>query len=385
MRVGLALVLLLPLSCIAADDGELWEVTSQMNIPGMPAGMAGMGQAPQRVCTGKDPKQDATKRPDMKDCKVTDFKQTGPRMTMTLNCPRGQAVIDQTFNAARTEYKGSMKMTGKDGEMVINTSGRKLGTCDTAQATRERDDKVAKMKAQGAAATAAANQQMAEAQKQTTATITKACNEATAAMNASKFPACYNPRDPMTKSAMCTDPQVRNSFVPPAGKTVCDAKKAEFCQKYQTEAGFTLAAQAEKEGADNGAALCGVQKPKVQATLCTGALKGESLEFLSRYCPAEIKQVGAKLCPKAVQTEAYHYIYRNCPADAKSLFAKNCAGRQYTSLQDRKMRNMCTTLASLEEESGGRVLQTGSPPTATEQVQQGVTKGIDKLKGLFGR
>ena len=28
--------LLLPLSCVAADDGELWEVTSQMNIPGMP-------------------------------------------------------------------------------------------------------------------------------------------------------------------------------------------------------------------------------------------------------------------------------------------------------------------------------------------------------------
>jgi hypothetical protein len=72
---ALALGIFLPLAAHAADDGELWEVTTQMNIPGMPAGMAGMG-GPQRVCTGKDPKEDATRRPDMQKCKVVDMKQT---------------------------------------------------------------------------------------------------------------------------------------------------------------------------------------------------------------------------------------------------------------------------------------------------------------------
>ena len=30
-----AFCLLLPFACVAADDGELWEVASQMNIPGI--------------------------------------------------------------------------------------------------------------------------------------------------------------------------------------------------------------------------------------------------------------------------------------------------------------------------------------------------------------
>jgi hypothetical protein len=128
--------LLLPLSCLAADDGELWEVTSQMNIPGMPAGMAGMAQA-QRVCQGKDPGADATKRPDMKDCKVLDLKQTATRMTMAMSCPRGPVVIDHTFNAARTEYKGTVKMTDGRQEMVLNTTGRKLGTCEVQQVKKK--------------------------------------------------------------------------------------------------------------------------------------------------------------------------------------------------------------------------------------------------------
>jgi len=49
-----------------------------------------------------------------------------------LTCPQGKTVIDRSFNAARTEYKGTLKMTTRDGDMTMNMSGR-IGTCDARQ------------------------------------------------------------------------------------------------------------------------------------------------------------------------------------------------------------------------------------------------------------
>jgi len=365
------LFLLLPFACIAADDGELWEVTTQMNIPGMPAGMAGMGGGAQRVCTGKDPKEDATRRPDMQKCKVVDSKQTATRFTVTMSCPDGQAVIDQTYNAARTEYKGTMTMKSKDGDMVMNMSGRKVGTCDVQQARKAREDKAAKMKGEAEAAAAAGAKMQADQMKSMTAQVTKACDEATANMDARRFP-----KEQMAATGM-----------PKEAVAACDARRKELCTNFQTEAGFSRASthQGNLKAAGE---LCAVQPDKLKASLCGNALKNESLNFLSRQCPAEVKQAGSKFCPKGVQTEAWHYVAKQCPADSKMLFAKNCAGRQYTALKDAKMRNMCTALALPEGEGEDRPAPAqaeAKKPTTAQQLEQGFGKGLDKLKGLFGR
>ncbi|MDH4192309.1 MAG: hypothetical protein OEW21_19145, partial [Betaproteobacteria bacterium] len=45
-------------TALAAGSDELWEVTTQMNIPGLPAGMGG---STQQVCRDKDPRKDATR------------------------------------------------------------------------------------------------------------------------------------------------------------------------------------------------------------------------------------------------------------------------------------------------------------------------------------
>lgn len=445
MRIHIAafaMGVLLPLSCFAADDGELWEITTQMNIPGMPAGMAGMGQAPQRVCTGKDPKEDATRRPDMQKCKVVDMKQTATRLTLTMNCPEGQAVIDQTYNAARTEYKGTMTMKSRDGDMVMNTSGRKVGSCDVQQARKARDDKMAKMKAQGDAQMAAVNRQQADARKQSTAEASKACTEAASGMDMSKFPLCYQAEG--AKNAACTDKQAREFILPKEAQAVCDAKKAEFCQKLQTEAGFDRVAKGHRSGSDDeeqkarpaelvkGASrFCGLAPEKVVSGACSRAVKAESDPFLKAYCPAELKpylaakcarsvkeerleyigtscpaegkQLGASMCPKALKTEAYTYVGAYCPAEARALFKNECAGRDFTALagKDPKRSRMCSAIAQgmqspEERKSAERAEQrrsqaaTQAPAEAkkastTERVQQGFGKGLDKLKGLFGR
>ena len=57
---------------------------------------------------------------------------------MTVTCPRGTANIEQTFNAARTEYQSVMKMKTSDGEMTMTSTGRKVGSCDARQARQRR-------------------------------------------------------------------------------------------------------------------------------------------------------------------------------------------------------------------------------------------------------
>jgi hypothetical protein len=371
---ALAFATLLPFAATAADDGELWEVTTQMNIPGMPAGMAGMGGGPQRVCTGKDPKEDATRRPDMQKCKVTDMKQTATRLTITMTCPDGTATIDQTYNAARTEYKGTMTMKSRDGDMVMNTAGRKVGACDVAKSRQEREQKSAKMKGEIEAQVAAGKRQQAESQRQQAAMYTKMCDESLAKMDARQFP---------TQQSMKSMPaEMRGS---------CDARRPEFCKRFQTEAGFSRAASLQSNLPVAGE-LCAVQPAKLQASLCSGALKNDSFDFLSRHCPAEVKQAGAQVCPRVVQKEAWHYAARHCPAESKALFAKSCAGRQYTSLADRKQREMCTALAQLDDGGGGRAQPPAASapaeaakPSAAKQAEQAAGKAIDKLRGLFGR
>ena len=129
----------------AAGTDELWEVTTQMNMAGMPPGM---GTQTSQVCTEKgDPKKAMTRGNDK--CKVTDFRQSGNSVHMAMSCPEGDAVMDTTYNAARTEYKGTMKMTSRQGDMTMTMAGRKVGSCDAQQAKAQQQEKVAAVQRQG--------------------------------------------------------------------------------------------------------------------------------------------------------------------------------------------------------------------------------------------
>jgi len=327
----------LPLAAAAQDTGELWEITSQMNIPGMPAGMGGQTQ---RVCQGDDPARRAANDKDQKDCKVTDKKQTATRLQVTMACKQGTMTIDQQYNAARTEFKGSMKMNTKDGDFTINTTGRKVGACNVQQAAKERDEKTAAMKKQGELAMA----QGAAAQKQYADTLIKQCAAAVDNMNwagLGVYGQCYRKTD----DAKCkSEMQTSNQVSPEIAKS-CNARAAEFCKRYQTQEGF-LKAKAD----ENAAQLCGVTTASVKAAQCPKAAQGGSLVFLGAYCPVE----------------------------AKPVAQEHCTGRDYTSKMGGKYARFCESYLahnSLEK----------PPATATDQVKQGVSKGLDKLKGLFGR
>lgn len=414
--VVLAALFLASGNAAAANTGELWEVSTTMNIPGMPAGM---GAQKSQVCRDKNESPGAGRN----DCKVSDVKRSGLSESMTLTCPDATMKVEMTYNAARTEYKGVMRMSSRDGDMTMNTSGRKLGACDPQVAQREREEKGAKMQAQGKAAQAEGARVMAQSRQQILDRLKQDCGEAVSAMDYQKLtgPLCYGKNASAQvhcRSDVNMDAKSREMVMPAEGKAFCEAKRTEFCRNLQTEPGFTKAGKAEgatapedSEGrrralpaAERVAAssqFCGVKKEAVAAGLCSKAVEGESWSFLRSSCPAESKSAAAKLCPRALTKEVYSYLGAYCPAEAKPLYSKNCAGRDYTSQYegDKKLLRMCSELGiAMAEATGGRPAERsgqartttdsqkkGAAPTTTDKVNDAAQQGLNKLKGLFGR
>jgi hypothetical protein len=349
-----AVLLCLPLAVLAAGQDELWEVTTQMNMPGLPAGMGGNTQ---RVCQDKDPRKQVPPGENAEKCKVSDAKQSGNKTSVTVSCPDGTMLIENTYNAARTEYKGTMRMSGSQGDMTMTMSGRKVGSCDASAERAKREQQVA-----------AVQQQVAQGQelmRQQNEMQIRQCAEAVQTMQYGKFGLwgqCRQHGDQC--KAMAKDPSTK----PVA--TACMARQGEYCKRYRTEAGFLLA-KADRRAAE----ACGLSVDQVKADLCPGAAKKESLAFLGRYCPVE----------------------------AKPFAEKHCAGRDFTALRaaggkgdkydDFCLAHLSRASLAASPESDEEPQQQGSQqqgsqqqlPNPADAVQEGVTQGINKLRGLFGR
>ncbi len=350
----------LPLAASAAGQDELWEITSQMNIPGMPAGM---GAQSSKVCQDKDPGKQAVQGQN-ENCKVTDTKKSGNRVTTTVKCPDSTMVIDNTYNAARTEFKGTMKSTGGQGDMTVAMSGRKVGSCDAQLARQERSAQQAKV--QGTLDKVAA-----DTKKHNDEQI-KQCAVAVETMDAGKLGVYGQCRQ---------NPEMCKAMAgAPGGKEVadsCTARQTEFCKRYQTEAGF-VRAKADR----NAAQMCGVSVDQIKASLCPRAADKESLEFLGRYCPVEAKPLAQQHC---------------AGRDFTALRASRGAGDKYSAFCYAYLSN--AQLETAESEGAPRratavrakAAETApekpadAPKNPTDAVSEGVTQGINKLRGLFGR
>jgi hypothetical protein len=109
---------------------ELWEVTTKMEIPGMP-----MAMTPQtnQVCLKKDHKpSDAI--PKQGECSMTNLTTVANRTTYTMVCT-GANPMTATGDVTRTPtaYDGTTRIKstrrGQEMEMTQVYSGRKVGAC----------------------------------------------------------------------------------------------------------------------------------------------------------------------------------------------------------------------------------------------------------------
>jgi hypothetical protein len=125
-----ALVASLPVSAQGKD--ELWEVSSKMEMQGMPMAMPAQVN---RVCVGKN-RKDEDLVPKQSNCRVVDSKRVGSKFTYKMECTGDEPMTmigEMTFG--NNAYDGQMRMTMTKTKDTMNmaVSGKRVGDC-TAQA-----------------------------------------------------------------------------------------------------------------------------------------------------------------------------------------------------------------------------------------------------------
>ena len=122
--------LLWPLAAVAQDK-ELWEVTTKMDMPGMPMAMPAQIQ---RVCLSKARKDDDL-IPKTEGCRVSDVKRAGNKVTFNVACTGADPMAGAgEINSTPASYDGRMRLKGKMGdqtmEMSHTFSGKRVGDCN---------------------------------------------------------------------------------------------------------------------------------------------------------------------------------------------------------------------------------------------------------------
>ena len=127
-------VLVLAASPVALAQGadDQWEISSKMEMPGMPMAMPAQVT---RVCVAKNAKDDEF-IPKQGDCKVVDSKRAGNKLTYKMACtsPEPSTVEGETqFASGAYDGKMRMTMTKSNQSMQMTYSGKRVGACTASK------------------------------------------------------------------------------------------------------------------------------------------------------------------------------------------------------------------------------------------------------------
>jgi len=322
--------------------GEYWEVTTKMEMPGMPFAMPATTM---KVCLPPGGEKDPKRTQDKKsNCEMTDVKTSGNKVSYKGKCveKNGTMNMEGENTHDRDSYHGTMHMTGRsqgqDMDMKMTSSGKRIGgSCDTEELVKKAQAQEKEIKGQ----------------------MDKMCD--TSGFNASKW--------------------VSSSSLFIGTQPVCPGKKEALCEvirndvPHDLQAFEALAQQERIQGMPSAAKACNVNLESMKKTLCKAKAHSGPQSFLDENCPAEAK--------------AYRELARKREA---------CEGRGYTS--DEKLKN-CMGGAMPEEEAGGDSANADAGKTkpnkskADEEQKDSdkpgkgnnpadaVLEGAKKLKGLF--
>lgn len=137
-------------TAVYAAPGEYWEITTKMEMPGMPMAMPAMTV---KVCVpagGERNPQYMQKKDDK--CQMSDVKTSGNKVSWKVKCvDRGETMTGSGESTHdRDSWRGSMHMKGTSGgqqiDMAQSYSGRKIGgACDSDAQVKQAQEMVGKM------------------------------------------------------------------------------------------------------------------------------------------------------------------------------------------------------------------------------------------------
>jgi hypothetical protein len=295
-------------SAQAPVPGNLWETTTQMNMPGM--GMSIPARTSQ-ACVAKASNEPPVSSPPDSNCEMYDVQSVGGKTSWKMRCTGERAMTGEGEIAYQgtDRYSGQMKMSMDGQAMTMNMSGKKIGDCDAGALKRE----------------------MAATQKQVDQSKAQLCASLVKGMQVQQF-------DGPAESA-CDDPKY----------------KADFCKRLSTEEGYDTIAVREKAPGrattdlEAAGKTCGVNTVAVHSKLCKDAQSGSSLPFLARHCPDEAAPLAQAQCagrsftsPPAEKyrefcsTYARHNLMQGSPAGTASDASGSAAGAAQPASSDGK-------------------------------------------------
>jgi uncharacterized protein DUF3617 len=113
---------------LAQGKDDLWEVSSKMEMPGMPMAMPAQVN---RVCSSKN-RKDEDLVPKQGDCHMLESKRTGNTLTYKMECAGTHAsTVNGTITFGNNVYDGKMHMVmkGSSDAMDMTFSGKRVGDC----------------------------------------------------------------------------------------------------------------------------------------------------------------------------------------------------------------------------------------------------------------
>jgi hypothetical protein len=124
-----------------AEPGELWEITSKTEIPGVPMDMP---STIVQACLGKNGASDPHQATPSKDCKITHIHTKGNKTTWRMRCTHNKEVMRGSGKITFTDdsYQGDIHFKGRSEghpvNMITHYNGKKLGdSCDTSQPPKQ--------------------------------------------------------------------------------------------------------------------------------------------------------------------------------------------------------------------------------------------------------
>ena len=118
-----------PASAQGKDD--LWEVSSKMEMAGVPMSMPAQSN---RVCVGKN-RKDEDFIPQQAGCRLLESKRAGNKFTYKMDCAGNPpATVDGAITFATNAYEGQMRLTMKQTNEAMNMTfiGKRVGDCTAA-------------------------------------------------------------------------------------------------------------------------------------------------------------------------------------------------------------------------------------------------------------
>jgi len=302
--------------------GEIWEVTSKMEMPGMPMAMPARTA---KICIPKGSDDPSAQDKNTK-CTRTDVKRTGKTVKFKGTCVSQGTTMKMSGESTHdsNSFHTKMNMKGEsDGEamdMSMESRGKRIGgACDTEDAVKEAKKTVDKQ-------------------------IAQSCDLS----NRSSVEMIGMADMYLTKGSMCADKR----------KALCGAISKDAARDADTYDALISHDKHLMGSSVPVAKSCGINMAATTKSVCK-TLNGKNYDKLSPYCPAEAK--------------AWRVAERK----------RECAGRSYTPPDniDNCIKGIAPASSGRSYTAGS---ESGSAGQKNQSPAGTAIEGAKKLKGLIG-